>query len=63
MTSSGEITFSIPFNDVYTVLGNAYASTNSNNDHYMIASFSTNGADFNYSNMNHKGTAWIAIGA
>lgn len=56
------VTFPIPFNSVWTVLGNAHGSNNSNNDHYFLGEFSTTGARFYYSNMNLTGTAWIAIG-
>lgn len=56
------VTFPIPFNSVWTVLGNAHGSDNSNNDHYFLGEFSTTGARFYYSNMNLTGTAWIAIG-
>lgn len=56
------VTFPIPFNSVWTVLGNAHGSNNSNNDHYFPGEFSTTGARFYYSNMNLTGTAWIAIG-
>lgn len=57
-----EVTFPIPFNSVWTVLGNAHGSENSNNDHYFLGEFSTTGAKFYYANMKLTGTAWIAIG-
>lgn len=60
---STKVTFPIQFNIIYTVLGNAHGSNNSNNDHYFLASFSTTEASFNYSNMNFTGLSWIAIGS
>lgn len=56
------VTFPIQFNIIYTVLGNAHGSNNSNNDHYFLGSFSTTGASFHYFNMNFTGVSWIAIG-
>lgn len=60
---STKVTFPIQFNIIYTVLGNAHGSNNSNNDHYFLGSFSTTEASFYYSNMNFTGLSWIAIGS
>ena len=60
---STKVAFPIQFNIIYTVLGNAHGSNNSNNDHYFLGSFSTTEASFNYSNMNFTGLSWIAIGS
>ena len=60
---STKVIFPIQFSIIYTVLGNAHGSNNSNNDHYFLDSFSTTEASFNYSNMNFTGLSWIAIGS
>ena len=60
---STKVTFPIQFSIIYTVLGNAHGSNNSNNDHYFLGSFSTTEASFYYSNMNFTGLSWIAIGS